>query len=262
MTDPWRADELGKAIAALREYARAAPVAPPSAAEIDAVERALGTTVHPDLRRLLLEAGNLYVSGKELASVLPGRPPTLVESTRDAWREGVPRDHVVFCEDNGDYHCIRPDGSVLFVSHHFEPQSWPDLTTWIRWEWLEGEADAAAPPSVDPAAGWPLDGPALDIEFDVVLADEKGVSRFYARHDALLTELRDDELPPEEARLLTKASSYQVEGPRIQAMLRGGGHDADVAQAAAMRAMEDWLRRNGVEGRVVPPRQPYHRRLP
>lgn len=63
----------------------------------------------------------------------------LIAGINDARKVGVPEDWLPICEDNGDYYCIVPDGKVRFWDHNgTNNESWPDLATWIKEVWIEG----------------------------------------------------------------------------------------------------------------------------
>ncbi|MFH1807025.1 MAG: SMI1/KNR4 family protein [Pseudomonadota bacterium] len=63
----------------------------------------------------------------------------LVLGLRDARKVGVPDDWLPICEDNGNYYCLAPDGSVQFWDHNGSSnETWPDLATWAKEVWLEG----------------------------------------------------------------------------------------------------------------------------
>src|SRR4051794_35190701 len=101
---------LDEAIAALRARNEAVPVPMrlPTEAEVRAVEGRLGVKFHPDLRRFLLEAGDVVFGGGERVTVAPPTGHTdMVAVWEAAWGEmGLPRKYVPFCEDNGDYYCM------------------------------------------------------------------------------------------------------------------------------------------------------------
>src|SRR5258708_32141677 len=78
----------------------------PAQAEVDAAEKALGVTFHPDYRRYLLEASDVVYGALEPANVLPDSGYlNLVEMANAAWHEmELPRELLPIWEDNGDYY--------------------------------------------------------------------------------------------------------------------------------------------------------------
>lgn len=63
----------------------------------------------------------------------------LIRGFKDARNIGIPNNFIPICEDNGDYYCLTPDGSVQFWSHNGDSnEKWPDLATWAKEVWLEG----------------------------------------------------------------------------------------------------------------------------
>lgn len=58
---------------------------------------------------------------------------------RVARKAGVPEHWIPICEDNGDYYCLTPDGSIRFWDHSgSSEETWPNLATWAKEAWLEG----------------------------------------------------------------------------------------------------------------------------
>jgi hypothetical protein len=117
------------------------PLRLPTEREVDAAQRAVGVTFHPDYRTYLLAASDVVFGALEPATVLPGRGNRyLPQMAGSAWRDvGLPRDLLPICEDNGDYYCMTPDGRVVFWSHDgpIASETWPDLATWIEKVWIE-----------------------------------------------------------------------------------------------------------------------------
>ena len=140
--------DLSSAIAALRARNEAvpSPARLPTPAEVDAAEAALGVRFHPDYRRFLLEAGDVTYGVLEPAQVTdPDAHDALVPMVEDA-REMVelPARLLPFCESNGDYYCMRADGTspeVIFWSPDgATDERWPSLAAWIEEVWI-GEAE-------------------------------------------------------------------------------------------------------------------------
>ncbi len=137
---------LDEAFVKLREANQPVPkpLRLPTPAEVDAAERDIGVSFHPDYRRFQLEVSNVVAGVLEPAVVLPGMMPylDLRKTVEDARRIGVPRDVLPFCQDNGDYFFIDRAGQVGFWDHNGRvavPLK-KSLASWIVDEWL-GEAE-------------------------------------------------------------------------------------------------------------------------
>ena len=114
------------------------PAGLPSDGEIRGAEADLGVPFHPDLHRYLLEASDVVHGTREPVTLaIAGSHTDLRVVAGRAWKAGVPRDWIPICEDNGDFFCIRTDGSVAFWSHNgISNESWPSLADWIVREWI------------------------------------------------------------------------------------------------------------------------------
>lgn len=116
------------------------PLRLPTTAEVNLAENTLRLKFPEDYRRYLLEASDVVFGTLEPAVVTPDAGHlSLVEMAEAAWDEmELPRDLLPFCEDNGDYYCLAPDGTIRFWSHNgTTDESWPDLATWIKEVWIE-----------------------------------------------------------------------------------------------------------------------------
>lgn len=62
-----------------------------------------------------------------------------IAMVEEAWEAGVPKAYFPFCEDNGDYYCIKlEDGTVHVWSHDlesFEPECWSSFKIWVEVDW-------------------------------------------------------------------------------------------------------------------------------
>lgn len=110
----------------------------PTESEVVAAERTLGVTFPADYRFFLLQGSDIAYGTLEPAVVIPDCGHLdLVAMVQTAWEVGVPRDHLPFCEDNGDYYCLTPDSRVVLWSHDdLFSGRWPDLAHWIQNVWL------------------------------------------------------------------------------------------------------------------------------
>jgi len=110
----------------------------PTEMEVAAAERALGVTFPADYRYFLFHGSDVVYGTTEPAVVIPDCGHlNLVEVVQTARQVGVPREFLPFCEDNGDYYCITPDGRVVLWSHDgIFSGTWPDLAHWIQEVWI------------------------------------------------------------------------------------------------------------------------------
>ena len=135
---------LETAIETLRERNEpvSRPFRLPTETEVAIAERTLGVTFPADYRYFLLHGSDVAYGTLEPAVVIPDCGHLdLVEIVQAAWRLGVPRDFLPFCEDNGDWYCFTPDGRIGLLSHDgLRGGSWPDLAHWIQEVWLESAA--------------------------------------------------------------------------------------------------------------------------
>jgi hypothetical protein len=131
---------LPVAIESLRELNEPVPrpFRLPTETEVAAAERTLGVTFPADYRYFLLHGSDVAYGTLEPAVVIPDCGHLgLVEMVQTAWEVGVPRDHLPFCEDNGDYYCLTPDSRVVLWSHDgLFSGRWPDLAHWIQEVWI------------------------------------------------------------------------------------------------------------------------------
>ncbi len=120
------------------------PLRLPTEAEITAAEQKLGMEFPADYIYFLSHGSDITCGTIEPAVVTPGAGHLdLVKMAKNAWKLGVPRDLLPFCETSGDYFCLQSEGHVVFWSHEgLGDETWPDLAHWIQEVWLEEEEDA------------------------------------------------------------------------------------------------------------------------
>jgi hypothetical protein len=137
---------LNEAFRELRARNQPVPRPPrlPTAAEVDAVERDLSVSFHPDFRRYLLEVSDVTYGFIEPVTI------TVVDShtdlrrvARTAWEEyGVSRELLPICEDNADFYCMNSKGEVVFWSHNGpSSEKWTSLAAWIKDVWLKEDEE-------------------------------------------------------------------------------------------------------------------------
>lgn len=132
-------------VARLREFNEPVPTPArlPTEAEVAAAEQRLSIRFPAEYRYFLLHGSDVAYGAIEPAMVTPDAGHLdLMRVAADAWEAGVPRESLPFCESNGDYYCLRPDGLVVYWSHEgATDESWPNLAHWIQQVWLEEEED-------------------------------------------------------------------------------------------------------------------------
>ena len=136
-------EKLSDALSELKAVRMQLPVAQylPTDQVLDEYEVLIGLTFPSDYRDFLKSASDSLYNGKAALRVTETRDHSreLLDGMREARSIGVPDDWLPFCEDNGDYFCIVPDGAVRFWDHNgSSDESWPDLATWIKEVWIEG----------------------------------------------------------------------------------------------------------------------------
>lgn len=104
-------------------------------------EDAIGFTFSDEYKLLLKTVSNAFVGYISLFTLNEG----LLEEYGDlrvgadeARKVGVPQDWLPICEDNGDYYCIAPDGTIRFWDHNgSSTEAWPSLAVWAKEVWIE-----------------------------------------------------------------------------------------------------------------------------
>ncbi|QEM83267.1 SMI1/KNR4 family protein [Halomonas binhaiensis] len=114
----------------------------PTDSLIDKYERLSGLSFPDEYKKFLKTVSNAFVgfmSPLTLNEKMEEKYGDLLFSIREGRKVGVPENWLPICEDNGDYYCIVPDGRVLFWDHNgATDESWPNLATWAKEVWLEG----------------------------------------------------------------------------------------------------------------------------
>jgi len=134
---------IEKAIALLREHHEEPPkpMRLPTEEEIKQAETDLGFVFPDQFRQFHLLASNVVVGtlepGVVFADVLPYI--NLRSIAHEGWSLGVSKEHLPFCEDNGNYFCITPDGRVTYWDHDgaSEYGSAFSFAEWIMNIWID-----------------------------------------------------------------------------------------------------------------------------
>src|SRR5215813_13656038 len=94
-------------VAELRELNEPVPIPArlPTEAEVATAEQRLGVRFPSDYRYFLRHGSDVAYGALEPAMVTPDAGHLdLVQVASDAWKAGVPRELLPFCESNGDYY--------------------------------------------------------------------------------------------------------------------------------------------------------------
>lgn len=121
------------------------PTRLPTSEEVDAVQAQLGVCFHPDLRTFLLRASDVHYGNMEPVTLTkPDSHTFLPRVCGHAWdRWDIPRELVPICADNANYHCLTPDGQVVYWGHDDGEvtATWTSLADWIREVLIEEQQD-------------------------------------------------------------------------------------------------------------------------
>lgn len=107
---------------------------------IKQLQNVLGIVFSEDYKIFLKRTKNIY-----FGTIRPFSIDTLHELrivTKEARTIGVPHDWLPICEDNGDYYCLLPDGTVRFWDHNgSNDEKWDSLADWVEKVWIEEELE-------------------------------------------------------------------------------------------------------------------------
>ncbi|WP_080115825.1 SMI1/KNR4 family protein [Pseudomonas syringae] len=109
---------------------------------INAYEHELGVSFPSDYKTFVKEASDSICNGKDVLRLTANRdsPRELLNAVIEARQQGLPDSWIPVCEDNGNYYCILEDGTVRYWSHDGSSnESWPNLASWIKQAWIDGE---------------------------------------------------------------------------------------------------------------------------
>jgi hypothetical protein len=112
----------------------------PTAIEVGQAERDLNFKFPEQYRQFMLEASNVHYNVLEPGLVIPDLMPyiSLRHMASMGWSHGIPKNHLPFCEDNGNYFTISTEGNIGYYdhddnSHNFGSSKFKD---WIEEEWM------------------------------------------------------------------------------------------------------------------------------
>lgn len=111
--------------------------------DLNAFELATGGRKIPDqLRWFMKRYSQVSFMCRGVILAQPHAREFYLREVHDAWDQGVPKDWLPFCNDNGDYHCINFDtGEVRFWSSdaldftESTGDQWSSFYEWIVDDW-------------------------------------------------------------------------------------------------------------------------------
>lgn len=112
----------------------------PDDALLDSYEKDIGFIFSMDYRKLLKEASNIFYGTIELLLVTKDKKYSSELSIvlNDAREQGLPKDWLPICEDNGSYYCLIPDGTVRYWTlDGYSHDSWKNLADWVEQVWID-----------------------------------------------------------------------------------------------------------------------------
>lgn len=108
---------------------------------LDDYEKEINFCFPKDYRKLLKEVDNIFYGTIELLLVTKEKkyPSELSLVLNEAREQGLPKDWLPICEDNGSYYCLLPNGTVHYwIIDGYSNDSWKDLADWIEQVWING----------------------------------------------------------------------------------------------------------------------------
>lgn len=107
---------------------------------IDRFTKIHGLSISEEYKYFLKEVRNIEFGTLEPYSVIElSKLWKAIEFIRSI---GVSHDWIPFCEDNGDYYCLLPDGTVRFWDHNgSNDEKWDSLADWVEKVWIEEELE-------------------------------------------------------------------------------------------------------------------------
>ncbi|WP_289997883.1 SMI1/KNR4 family protein [Photorhabdus laumondii] len=108
---------------------------------ISQYEKEIGFEFSNDYKEVLKKISNIFYGTIDLLSVTRDKKyyGELSQALNDAREQGLPENLLPICEDNGSYYCIDYDGKIKYWTlDGYNEESWPDLASWIKQVWIEG----------------------------------------------------------------------------------------------------------------------------
>ncbi|CAI1728712.1 SMI1/KNR4 family protein [Serratia fonticola] len=112
---------------------------PPTDSLIESYQKDIGFLFSDEYKFFLKNASTIFYGTKDPLIITQDKSSRseLSNAIFEGRRIGLPNDWLPICEDNGDYYCIIPDGTVRFwTSNGSSDEKWPNLGSWIRDVWM------------------------------------------------------------------------------------------------------------------------------
>ncbi|MBF7686690.1 SMI1/KNR4 family protein [Acinetobacter rathckeae] len=98
-------------------------------------EKEIGFSFCTDYKRMLKVVSNILYGTIELLCLSKDKiySDELISTLHTAREQGLAKNWLPFCEDNGNYYCINSDGIIKYWSHNgYTNEQWPNLASWIH----------------------------------------------------------------------------------------------------------------------------------
>jgi len=108
---------------------------------IDDYEAKIGIKIQTAYRELLKKVSHVFWGTIELLDMTEAGDSRceLSVALSEARKLGLPHDWLPISEDNGDYYCLLPNGTVRFWAHDgATEEEWENLSEWIEEIWIKG----------------------------------------------------------------------------------------------------------------------------
>ncbi|MCO6555551.1 hypothetical protein BGI40_08165 [Snodgrassella communis] len=137
-------NKLAKVIEQLKELSNGEIINVPLPDDnlLDDYEKEINFCFSKEYRMLLKEANNIFYGTIELLLVTKDKkyPSELSLVLNEAREQGLPENWLPICQDNGNYYCLIPDGTVHYWTlDGYSNDSWKDLADWIEQVWISGD---------------------------------------------------------------------------------------------------------------------------
>lgn len=112
---------------------------PPTDSLIESYQKDIGFVFSDEYKFFLKNASTILYGTKDPLIITQDKSSRseLSIAILEGRRMGLPNDWLPICEDNGDYYCITPDGTVRFwTSNGSTDEKWPNLGDWIKEVWM------------------------------------------------------------------------------------------------------------------------------
>lgn len=117
------------------------PLRLPTEEEVVRAENDLAFKFPFQYRKFMLEASNTTFGIREPGLILPDLMPylSLRHIAESGWSMGIPKNHLPFCQDNGNYFTLSSEGEQGYYDHDDDTHTVYDaeFKDWIIEDWLD-----------------------------------------------------------------------------------------------------------------------------